>query len=102
MQQYIENFKHYFRQNPMQSNCCEMKTLLGMLSCCYCQRKGSDSMEVQKEFHRLDTLLEKLSIQEQDQLMDITCTLCGDHQREAFADGVLTGFRLFTELMQEQ
>ena len=102
MNQYIELFKNYFAQNPIGSTCCEMKTLLGMLCCCYRQRKGSDSESIQRDFDRLDALLSRISASERDQVVDITCRLCSDHQQEAFEDGVLTGFRLFTELMPEQ
>ena len=98
MQQYIEVLEKYFTRELPEFSHCEMKTLLGRLYCCYSQDKKGDSQRVKAGFEKQEVLLRKLSVQEQEQLVDITCDLCSDYQQEAFEQGLLTGFRLFAEL----
>ena len=79
-----------------------MDSLLGMLYCCYSQSNRMDTKKMQQMFGTLDGILGKLPIKEPDQVIDVTIGLCAEHQRKAFLDGLMIGFRLYSELHQPE
>lgn len=75
--------------------------LLDVLYQSYCEGRGRDSAMVRDQFRQLDDVLCALSIRQQDQVVDITCRLCGAYQKEAYKDGLLAGFQLHRELSRD-
>ena len=51
-------------------------------------------------FKKLDDILCKLSLSENDVDFSIACDLCIAHDRQAFLDGIHVDMRLFSELAQ--
>ena len=98
MKRYIDAFSNYLSENPMEPVGCQMNKLLDRLYCCYTQQKGMNKGHIQQSFCQLDSILSQLPIQQQDAVVDTTCNLCTAYQKEGFQDGILVGFRLFTEL----
>lgn len=100
MKEYIKVLNNYLSENPPEICKCQIETILDMFCCCYLQQWQGDTLDVRAHFEALDDILKELTMQQQDAVVDITCELCSLYRREAFHDGVLTGFRLFRELMQ--
>ena len=71
-----------------------------MLFCCYNQRNRLNTDIIRQSFSQLDTILGVLALQKQDQVIDLTCDLCGEYQKDAFREGMSIGFRLYKELQE--
>ena len=100
MNSYIDVFNQYIAENRSTIRCSKVESLLDMLYCCYHQQKSVDAPAVKAYFSQLDQVLDSLPIQLADQVVDLACDLCGEHQKQAFREGILVGFCLYTELHQ--
>jgi len=103
MKESIRILEKSLSEHPLILSQCGKEQVLDMLYCCYSQNSGKNKEQIQRSFERIDKILEKLPLAQQDEVVDITCSLCNEQQREGFCDGIVFGFRLFQELsMQEQ
>ena len=75
--------------------------VLEVLYGCYRELYPSDGEEICANFTALNDVLSKLTLKECDQVWDLTCRLCGDHEREGFLAGLHVGVELAMELMKE-
>ena len=50
-----------------------------------------DSVEISRQFSSLADILGKLTLKEHDQVWDLTCALCTEHEKKGFLEGVRTG-----------
>ena len=98
MQSYTEILNRYLAENPPKTTHCNIHKLLDMLYCCYSRQKAPDEEEIRQTFRRLDALLAPLPLPQQGSVVDTACDLCVAYQKEGFQDGILIGFRLFSEL----
>ncbi len=98
MKEYVKALGEYLSGNPPRLSKCQMEKVLDLLYCCYSQQKGNDTEQIRQSFCRIDKILEKLPLHQQDAVVDVTCDLCINHQREGFRDGIMIGFRLLQEL----
>lgn len=67
----------------------------------YRESHPTNSETIQKNFSQLNAVLEKLTLQECDQVWDLVCALCGEHEREGFLEGLYVGAGLATELAEQ-
>ena len=72
--------------------------ILDALYQCYADNLKGDSAFIKGQFQQLNNLLCDLSICEQDLVVDNVCRLCGAYQKDAYKDGMVTGFHLCREL----
>ena len=100
MEAYIAAINNYISENKPTVNCPNVDSLLDMLFCCYSQRSCVNSATVRQSFRQLDEILDTLPLPQQDQVVDLTCDLCVEYQKNAFREGVLVGFRLYQELQK--
>jgi len=100
MKEKIKAINRYLSEKPPEVTKCQMEKMLDVLYCCYAQRKGDDSAQVRHSFGEIDRILGQLPLRDQDAVVDIACALCAEHEREGFCDGIIVGFRLFSELAQ--
>lgn len=98
MESYISILNNYITENKPCAACPNVETLLDMLFCCYSQHKSLDTATVKMCFSQLDSILQKLTLQQADEVVDLACNLCDEHQKNAFREGVTVGFRLYQEL----
>ena len=98
MEEYISVLNKYIAEHKPRGACPGVETLLDMLFCCYSQHKALDTATVKRHFSQLDTILQNLTLQQADEVVDLACTLCDEHQKNAFREGVTVGFRLYHEL----
>ena len=54
--------------------------------------------KVKQDFHELYELMNGLPLREMDKIIYPVCTLCRDHQRSGFVEGVRVGVILKQEL----
>lgn len=98
MDQYIEIFKQYLAGRKAVGEEPEAESLLDMLYYQFCIYHDLDTEEISQTFEKMDDILTKLSLDDNDQMFRMTCDLCEKYQREAFHTGLLVGFHLCKEL----
>ena len=76
----------------------DVQPVLEMLYDCYLEQNSFETQQIKEDFHSLDRILSKLSLQEYDQVWNLTCRLCSEHEKSAFLEGIRTAMRLTVEL----
>ena len=79
------------QQSPNQS-------ILEMLFDAYNDTTGMDNEAIKADFERLYQLMNGKPLQEVDEIIYTVCTLCRDHERAGFIEGVKVGIGLGQEL----
>ena len=79
------------RQSPNQS-------ILEMLFDAYNDTTGMDNEEIKADFEKLYQLMNGKPLQEIDEIIYTVCTLCRDHEKAGFIEGVKVGIGLGQEL----
>ena len=76
----------------------DVNSMLEFLWCVYTEQNPIDSVKIKSLFLDLGAIFRKLSIEEADQLFDVTCRICTEHERLAFIEGMRAGALLMDEL----
>ena len=79
------------QQSPNQS-------ILEMLFDAYNDTTGMDNEAIKADFERLYQLMNGKPLQEVDEIIYTVCTLCRDHEKAGFVEGVKIGIGLGQEL----
>ena len=79
------------QQSPNQS-------ILEMLFDAYNDTTGMDNEEIKAHFEKLYQLMNGKPLQEIDEIIYAVCTLCRDHEKTGFIEGVKVGIGLGQEL----
>lgn len=74
------------------------ESVLTLLYEVYAECNKMDDGTIKDDFNELYRLMNGMSLREMDKIIYPVCTLCRDHQRSGFVDGVKVGIRLSTEL----
>ena len=74
------------------------QNLLEMLFDAYNDTTGMDNEAIKADFERLYQLMNGKSLQEIDEIIYAVCTLCRDHEKAGFIEGVKVGIGLGQEL----
>ena len=74
------------------------QNLLDLLYEAYNDTTGMDNAEIKADFERLYQLMNGKPLQEIDEIIYTVCTLCRDHEKAGFVEGVKVGMRLAREL----
>ena len=83
---------HLTTQQPTNQN------LLDLLFDAYNDTTGMDNEEIKADFERLYQLMNGKPLQEIDEIIYAVCTLCRDHEKAGFVEGVKVGINLAKEL----
>ena len=83
---------HLTTQQPTNQN------LLDLLYDAYNDTTGMDNEAIKADFEELYQLMNGKSLQEIDEIIYAVCTLCRDHERAGFVEGVKVGMSLAREL----
>ena len=83
---------HLAAQQPTSQN------LLDLLYDAYNDTTGMDNEEIKADFERLYQLMNGKPLQEIDEIIYAVCTLCRDHEKAGFIEGVKVGIGLGQEL----
>lgn len=74
------------------------QNLLDLLYDAYNDTTGLDNEEIKADFEELYQLMNGKSLQEIDEIIYAVCTLCRDHEKAGFIEGVKVGIGLGQEL----
>lgn len=75
------------------------ESVLTLLYEAYAECNKMDDGTLKEDFNELYRLMNGMELREMDKIIYPVCTLCRDHQRSGFVDGVVVGVRLREELL---
>lgn len=93
MNEYIEALKYYVSQNPPDYTS-DANSILELLYCYYRERKTEDPEAIKEAFDDLYQKMHGMSLREMDRIVDAVCTLCREHEKAGFVEGVKVGIML--------
>ena len=73
-------------------------SILEVLFDAYNESSGFDNEAIKADFEELYRLLNGKSLKEIEEIIYIVCTLCRDHEKAGFVEGVKVGMSLTNEL----
>ena len=77
-------------------------SVLGTLYEAYSESSAMYDDEIKADFHALYETIHGMPLREMDKIVYPVCTLCRDHQKSGFIEGVRIGFLLWSELPREE
>jgi hypothetical protein len=93
MNEYLTALQtHLAAQQPTSQN------LLDLLYDAYNDTTGMDNEAIKADFEELYRLMNGKPLQEIDEIIYAVCTLCRDHEKAGFVEGVKVGTNLANEL----
>ena len=99
MKQFLETLKTHIEQHP--PNYGDGESVLTMLYECHNENNPYDNEQIKEDFNELYRQMNGMELREMDKIIYPVCTLCRDHQRSGFVDGIKVGIHLQTELAEE-
>ena len=96
METYFETLRDYILAH--QPDLGDGETVLEMIYECYSQLNYMDNENIRKDFDELYRAMHGQSLREMDKVIYTVCTLCRDHERSGFINGIRIGIRLNDEL----
>ena len=74
------------------------ESILEVLFDAYNESSGFDNAAIKADFEELYRLMNGKSLKEIDEIIYAVCTLCRDHEKAGFIEGIKVGMSLVTEL----
>ena len=74
------------------------QNILDLLYDAYNDTTGMDNEEIKADFERLYEIMNGKPLKEIDEIIYAVCTLCRDHEKAGFVEGVKVGIGLGQEL----
>ena len=99
MKNYFEKLKAYIAENPPDFG--DGDSVLTLLYEAYAESNKMDDGTIKEDFNELYQQMNGMKLREMDRIIYPVCTLCRDHQRSGFIEGVKVGIRLREELAEE-
>lgn len=99
MKTYFEKLRVYIAENPPDFG--DGESVLTLLYEAYTESNKMDDGTIKEDFNELYRLMNGMELREMDKIIYPVCTLCRDHQRSGFVEGVKVGMRLREELAEE-
>ena len=96
MKEYIDALRKHITDNP--PNFGDADSVLALLYEAYSEVNRLDDARIKADFNTLYQAMNGMTLQEMDQILDPVCTLCRDHERAGFIEGMKVGIRLAQEL----
>ena len=98
MQQFINRLSELLSDYHLDYHSATTSSLLEILYLVYIENSGVDNDEIRQNFSNLYTALTGRTIHEIDDIIDIVCDLCCDHEKNGFIEGVKVGVKLAQEV----
>lgn len=98
MNKIIELLKLHLAQHP--PNFVDGDSVLTMLYECYNENNPFDTEQIVADFHALYEAMNGKTLREMDEVIYPVCTLCRDHEKAGFVEGVKLGILLANELSE--
>ena len=98
MKTYFEKLRAYIAENPPDFG--DGESVLTRLYEAYAESNKMDDGTIKEDFNERYRLMNGMELREMDKIIYPVCTLCRDHQRSGFVEGVRVGMRLAEELRE--
>ena len=98
MNEYIEALKRYVAENPPNYGS-DAYSILEMLYSYYHECNNTDTDAVKVAFEDLYQRMHGMPLREMDWIVDAVCTLCREHEKAGFLEGVKVGAQLAHDLV---
>ena len=96
METYFENLReHILEKHP---DVHDGESVLEMIYECYAQLNRMDNETIRKDFDELYQAMHGHSLREIDKVIYTVCTLCRDHEKAGFIEGIRIGVLLAQEV----
>ena len=96
MNEYLTALQtHLTTQQPTNQN------LLDLLYDAYNDTTGMDNEAIKADFEKLYQLMNGKPLQEIDEIIYAVCTLCRDHEKAGFIEGIKVGFHLMNSFSRQ-
>ena len=96
MKTYFEKLRTYIAENPPDFG--DGDSVLTLLYEAYAEFNRMDDGTIKEDINELYRQMNGMEIKEMDKIIYPVCTLCRDHQRSGFVEGVKVGIRLKSAL----
>ena len=96
--EFVTQLKAYVEATTPRSEDLSPESLLEMLFNVYTELNGFDNQIIREDFNDLYTAMNGKTLREMDQIIYPVCTLCRDHEKTGFEEGIKVGIRLAQEL----
>lgn len=96
MNPYIEKLKQRITDSPPDFG--DADSVLGLLYECYNENHPDDNEQIKADFNALYEDMNGMPLREMDKIIYPVCTLCRDHEKAGFAEGVKAGIRMGQEV----
>ena len=96
MNTFFETLKAHIEQQP--PNYGDGEAILELLYECHNENSPYHNEQMKADFNELYQLMNGLPLREMDKIIYSVCTLCRDHERAGFVEGIKVDVRLATEL----
>ena len=98
MKSYLEILKQHMKQNPPSFG--EAESVLEMLYDCHNERNPYDNDQIKAEFNALYQQMHGMPLREMDKVIYTVCTLCREHEKAGFIEGIRIGVLLVQEVTE--
>lgn len=98
MKAFLEQLNANIAKNP--PNFGDSASALVLLYEAYNEVNPMDNAQIKADFNALYHAMNGMELQEMDRIIYPVCTLCRDHERAGFVEGVKIGIRLRQELSE--
>ena len=99
MKNYFEKLRTYIAENPPDFG--DGDSVLTLLYEAYAELNRMDDSTIKEVFNELYRQMNGMELREMDRIIYPVCTLCRDHQRSGFMEGVKVGIQLQSELEEK-
>ena len=98
MKSFYETLKNHIESYPLNYGDSDIQSILEMLWNTYRQHNQLDTEQIKAGFANLYRHMKHLPLSDVDGVIDIVCSLCWEHEKAGFVEGVKVGIRLGQEL----
>ena len=98
MKEYFEILRTYIAEHPPEYGDGNAQSILEMLYTCYNQYNRMDTEEIKAGFDDLYRHMNGIPLRDMDGIIDTVCTLCREHEKTGFVEGIKLGIRLKYEI----
>ena len=98
MEKYFEKLRTHIAENPADFG--DGDSVLTLLYEAYADSNKMDDGTIREDFNELYRQMNGMELREMDKIIYPVCTLCRDHQKSGFIEGIRVGIRLRVELAE--
>ena len=98
MNDYFERLRTHITENPPDFG--DGVSVLTLRYEAYAESNRMDDGTIKEDFNELYRQMNGMGLREMDRIIYPVCTLCRDHQRSGFVNGIRVGIRLREELAE--